>query len=121
MAYTLPDADDVIALTGTQLTSVVVGLIITSAEQMVLTCLEGMTDDKATAVLLWLSAHLVASAAPSNGSLTGRSLGDSNKSWAKASMGDGLKGTTYGQQVLMLDESGCIGRLGRGVATLEII
>jgi len=121
MAYTLPSAADVIGLTGTKLGETLVERIITSAEQVFLQCADNYTDEQATEILLWLSSHMVAATGPTNGSLTGRSLMDSSKSWAKASLGEGLKGSTYGQMVISLDKCGCIGRIGKGVASIKVV
>lgn len=113
-----PDAADVIAITGTKLSSTIVELIINSAELMAADCLVGYDDDVQTAALLWLSAHLVASTSGS-GAVTSRKLGDASKSYATAQLGNGIMGTSYGQQAVALIP--CLGLLGRPTALIEVI
>lgn len=113
-----PSASDVIAITGTKLSSAVVDAIIADAELLAADCLDGVADDKQTAALKWLAAHMVASTNGS-GSVTSKKLGDASKSFAVAQLGDGIAGTTYGQQAIALVP--CLGYLGRAPASLEVI
>lgn len=113
-----PAASDVIALTGTSLPDAVVTTIIGNAGLIAAACLAGVSDERETAALLWLAAHLVAS---TNGSraITSWKLGDASHTYASATTGDGLSGTVYGQQAIALLP--CLATLGRATASLEVI
>jgi len=119
---TPPSSADVIALTGTSLDSAVVDAIIADAVLLVEdnACFAGYSEAKQTAILKWLSAHLVASTS-GDGVVTSEKLGDASQTYGRAPLGDGLKGTTYGQQVLALDTNGCLSGVGRGKASVQVL
>jgi len=98
----LPSANDVITLTGTELTAPVVEAIIADAELIAAQCLEGVDGDRQEAALKWLAAHLVSSAGNTSGSLTSDKLGDAAQTYAKSVTGAGLMGSVYGQQAIAL-------------------
>lgn len=64
----------------------------------------------------WLSAHLAVIRDPQ---LSKEKIGDASNEYARGSLGDGLKGTHYGQQVLLLDTSGRLSQLGKKKVKLE--
>lgn len=119
---TLPSAAAVIALTGTSLTEAVVESIIADAALIAETCIANYGEARQTAIIKWLAAHLVASTATGGEStLTSEKLGDASRTYARATTGEGLKGTMYGQQALSLDTNGCLFRKGNGRATVSVI
>lgn len=118
---TLPTASDVIALTETGLSAAVVTTLIDDAALVAGDCITGYADDRQTAIIKWLAAHMVASTDAGGGTLTSDKLGDASQSYARATMGDGLRGTIYGQQALALDTNGCLTTRGKGRASVEII
>lgn len=71
------------------------------------------------AIVKYLAAHLALSAL--GGQKTQRALGDASETQAPGVLGMTLSGTTYGQQALALDTSGCLARLGRPGAKFEVL
>lgn len=119
MAIAKPSAQDVIDLTGTALDESVVSSIIDDAALMVEDCVKNLSAERQEAIVKWVSAHMIASGG--EGTLTSMKLGDASESYARATLGDGLSGTTYGQQALLLDPNGCLAKLGRAKATIEVV
>ena len=111
-------AAEVIALTGTSLPEAAVGAIIDDALLIAADCIAGVSEARADSAIKWLSAHLVASLG-SEGVLTSRKLGDASKSYARAQVGDGIAGTTYGQQAIAILP--CLARVGRARASIEVM
>lgn len=118
MALQKPSAQDVIDLTETDLPQAVVTAIIDDAALMAEECLKSLTGDRQEAALKWLSAHLIGST-NSGGVLTSEKLGDASESYSRATVGDGISGTVYGQQAIAL--APCLARLGRARASIEVI
>lgn len=75
-------------------------------------CVACLSADRQKAIIKYLAAHLIAST-NSGASKTSSKLGDAQDSYARAQLGDALKGTTYGQQAIALDPSGCLLGLGK--------
>lgn len=114
------DPCTVIALTGCELSEPVVASIIEDAALIADPCLAGVPTIRANAAIKWLAAHLVASTSDQgSATLTSDKLGDASQSWARGQMGDGLMGTTYGQQAVALVP--CLARVGRARASIEVI
>lgn len=113
-----PQASEVIDITGTELSESVVSAIIDDAALMAEECLSFVSDDVGTAALKWLSAHLIAST-EEGGVRTSEKLGDASESFVRAKVGDGIMGTTYGQQAIALVP--CLGRIGRPRAKLRVV
>lgn len=118
----LPSASDVIALTGSSLAEAVVTALIADAALIAEDCVGGYTPERQTAIIKWLAAHLVASTSAGGESvLTSDKLGDASQTYARATTGDSLSGTMYGQQALALDANGCLARKGRARASIETL
>ena len=115
-----PQASDVIALTGTEQSESVVSQIIDDAALIASECIAGYDEYRQRSILKWLAAHLLAST-QEDGVRTSERLGDAQDQFARAKMGDSLKGTTYGQQAIALDTNGCLARLGRAKARLRVV
>lgn len=120
MTTATPDAADVIAIVGGGFTETQVEALIADAVLIAEECVSSYSDDKQKAIIKWLTAHLIVSTTKS-GVVTSERLGDASVSYARASMGDALKGTTYGQQVLLLDTNGCLAKKGRAKSTIEVV
>ncbi len=120
MALAKPEPSDVLAITGPVLPAHVVQGIIDDAALMAERCISQYEADRQKAILKWLAAHLVAST-NDGATMSSSKLGDAQDAWSRASLGDGLKGTVYGQQVLLLDTCGCMSRLGKPRASIEKI
>lgn len=123
---TLPTTSEVISLTGTQFPEEVVDSIIADAALMVERCISPLNEARQTAIIKWVSCHLIASTNGADGSrggaITSFKLGDASETYARAVLsGEGLKATFYGQQALALDPNGCLARLGRPPASVEAI
>lgn len=119
MALTKPTAADVIALTGTDLSSAVVTQIIDDAA-LIGSCVSALTSDEQEAALRWLAAHLVASTSDDGSQVVSSAkLGDASDSYARAKTSDGIAGSTYGQQAIAI--APCLARLGRAKASIEVV
>lgn len=118
---TLPTSSDVIAITGSTLPSAVVDALIADAALVAGDCITPYAADRQTAIIKWLAAHMIASTDANGGTLTQDKLGDASQSYARATLGENLRGTIYGQQALALDTNGCLVTRGKGRASVEII
>lgn len=118
VAVSKPTAAVVIALTGTGFDSATVSAIIDDAAMIAEKCIASYDATRQAAIVKWLAAHLIASTG-GEGVAVSESLGDASTSWQRAPLGDALKGTTYGQQALLLDTNGCLAKQGRARATVE--
>lgn len=116
---TLPTAAEVTALVSGNWDDAVVNAVIADAVLMIdNACFDAYAEDKKTSITKWVAAHMLASTG-SDGTVTSEKLGDASISFARGTLGDGLKGTTQGQQALLLDTNGCLMQLGRAKATIE--
>lgn len=112
MAVEKPSAADVKAIISTALTDEQIGALIDDAALLAEDCIASLSSERQKAILKWLTAHLIAST-DFNGMKTSSKLGDAQDSFARATLGDALKGTTYGQQALALDPCGCLVNIGK--------
>lgn len=115
-----PQPSDVLELTGLDFPEPVVSSVIDDAALMAERCSSAWSDAQETSILKWLSAHLLAST-QDGGVLTSEKLDDASESYSRASVGDGISGTVYGQQAIALDPTGCLARLGRAKADMQVI
>ena len=114
----LPQASDIIELTGTSLSSGFVSALILDAVIIGGECIEGLDPDAQVAALKWLTAHLIAST-NDGATTTSRKLGDAQESYARAQTGNGLMGTAYGQQAIAI--APCLARKGRARAQIKVV
>lgn len=120
MALSKPAASVVISLTGTDLPEPVVTAIIDDAALLAEKCLANFSSDRQVAALKWLAAHLIASTSDEGASVrSSEKLGDAADGFARAQLGNGIMGTTYGQQAVAL--APCLGRLGRPTARVTVV
>jgi uncharacterized protein DUF4054 len=122
MPLTQPNAAAVRAIIETSLTDDQVSSVIADAALLAEGCpaVAGYDPDRQSAIIKWLAAHLIASTARS-GVLTQKSLGDASESYARPATGLNLAGTSYGQQAIALDPSGCLARLGQQRAFFKVL
>ena len=120
MTVAKPAASSVIELTGSERTEAFVQSVIDDAAILAQDCIKGYDADRQEAIVKWLAAHLLAST-QDDAVLTSEKLGDAQQSYARAAMGAALAGTTYGQQALALDPKGCLARLGRSRASVQVV
>lgn len=71
------------------------------------------------AIVKWIAAHLIAST-DQDGIRASEKLGDASDTFARANLGIFLRGTTYGQQALLLDEDDLL-IAGKNRVTIEVI
>lgn len=121
-----PLVEDVRLIIETSLSDAQVQAMIDDAALLVSACVESLECARQTAIIKWVTAHLIAnlSTATSGGAgvVTQESLGDASISYAKPPLlGEGLKSTTYGQQAIALDPNGCIASLGRNQAKVFLL
>lgn len=82
-----------------------------------LTVLATLSESRLTQIELYLAAHLACSLDPR---ISEEKIGDStNKYQGKTDIG--LKGTLYGQQVILLDSTGVLANSDKPKATLECV
>jgi hypothetical protein len=117
MAIEKPSAADVqtiIAATDAQANAA-----IEDAALIAETCVTSLAGDRQKAIIKYLAAHLIASGIGAQ--KTSERLGDASVSWARAQMGQGLLGTSYGQQAIALDPNGCLLKIGKVKAFMETL
>ena len=114
MALQLPTTEAVRAIIRTDLTDGQVGAVIGDAALFAEGCpkVAGYDGTRQAAIIKWITAHMIASTNAGGGSLTQKALGDASETYARPTLGLGLQGTSYGQQAIALDPSGCLSRLG---------
>lgn len=122
MAISKPTATEVIDLTGTELTEAQVTALIDDAALMVEACINTLSADRQSAIVKWVAAHLIQATGDDSGNvLSSTKLGDASDTFARGSLGDGLSGSYYGQQAIALDPNGCLARLGRAKAKIQVV
>lgn len=112
----IPTVNDVRAIILTKKDDAQVQAFIDDAVLLTKSC--GFDGALQKAILRWVTAHLISSTVD-EGVVTSDALGGASRSYARASLGNGLAGTTYGQQALALDTAGCLARLGSARASIE--
>lgn len=119
-----PQPGQVRAIITTSLTDDVIAALIQTARGIADECIRALPPALQVQILTWLTAHLIASMTMSAGGgkqLKSWSTGDASESYAIGTLGDMLKGTTYGQMVAMLDPNGCLLRRGKMAPTWEVL
>lgn len=123
MSIQKPTIDQVRAIVQTALDDTQLGTVIDDAALMVARCVAGLDGDLQAAIVKYVTAHLLASSGRGGESstLTSRKLGDAQKSWSRAQVGQSLAGTAFGQQALMLDPTDCLQTLGTKLARVVVL
>lgn len=85
-------------------------------------CIASLLDATQTIIVKYLAAHLYTVGVNKGaGAKTLEVLGDARTAWASPStVGEGLKLTSYGQQALIFDTTGCLLQLGLRPASFEV-
>jgi len=122
----IPSAAEVRAIITTSLTDPAIEAMIEDAELMVEACIASMTCQRKTAIIKWVTAHLISSMSSitsgGTGVITSDSLGDASRSYAKPTLDStGLFGSTYGQQAMALDPNGCLAALGMRKTLFKVL
>ena len=120
VAVARPEADAVLSLTGAELPASVVDTLIEDAVLMAGNCLKHYGDDRQTAIIKWLAAHLVAST-EGNAEIQSESVDGASQTFVRPEPGEGLRGTSFGRQALGLDYRGCLEGIGKRRPTVEVI
>ena len=115
-----PTAQEVKRIIATALDDDAINQMIEDAAMLGGACVDGYDADRRKIIIRWLTAHLIASS-HNEGALQSESLGDASETYARAQLGDSLRGTVYGQQALALDAKGCLSRIGKKRASVQVI
>lgn len=123
MSLSKPSVAVVKAIIATTLADDAVQAVIDDAALLAEGCPVVASYDAArqSAIVKWLAAHMLASTSAGGGALTQKALGDASETYGRATLGTQLAGTTYGQQALALDPSGCLARLGAKRAFVRVV
>lgn len=108
---------DVLTIMNSSLTGTQVDGFITIANRMVTDNLAGESsfgDDELAEIEKWLTAHLIS--ITKERQVRAETVGDVRVEFT-GKFGDGLKMTTYGQMVLVLDSSGILASMGKQKAS----
>jgi len=120
LAISKPSAEDVRAIIATTMTDPQVSAVIDDAALLAEDCISSLSSARQASIVKWLTAHMIASTGGS-ASRTSKKLGDAAETYAVAQLGEGLRGTTYGQQALALDPNGCLANLGKRGVVFETL
>jgi len=121
-----PSVASVRTLITTSLTDVQIQEIMEDAYAMTARCIDSLPEATKSAIVKYVTAHII-SGLPSASSMTGsgavssESLGDASISFATRTLGSDLRGTTFGETAIALDPNGCLNRLGKGKATIDVL
>jgi len=77
-------------------------------------------QDRKDAIINWITAHLITSTDEYR-QVVSESYGNASITFSSGPIGESLKSTTYGQQALLLDNTGCLNKLGKSKGTIEVI
>lgn len=120
MAITKPDVTDVRAIIATDYDDATITALIDDAALIGESCLSSLSSDRQKSAIKWLTAHMLASTNDTSGKqLESESLGDASKSFQKSTMGEGLKGTAYGQQAIAI--APCLLRASQNTASIQVV
>jgi hypothetical protein len=113
-----PTPSEVLELIGLDLHTSVVESFIDAAELLIEPCSDKLGAGRRTAVLKWVTAHLIYST-NDYGTVSSESHHDVSVSYARPEMGEGLMGTMYGQQAILLAD--CLKRIGKTPGSVQVI
>lgn len=78
------------------------------------------SEAKQKAIIRFLAAHLI-SMNDASARKTSEKIGDASESYSTPVLGDNLRGTTFGQQAIALDSSGCLAKIGKMPMTFKVL
>ena len=122
MALSTPTTSEVRLTITTELSDDAVAQFVADAVLMAEPCtvIETFSEAKQKAIIRFLAAHLIA-ISDASARLSSEKMGDASESYSTPVLGDNLKGTTYGQQAISLDSSGCLSRMGKTPMTFKVL
>lgn len=116
MTLSLPEASDVQQIVKTSLGADTLRAMIADAALIVEDCasIATYTPQRQQAIIKYVVAHMITTTGQGGNSarLSGRRLGDASQTYRTQALGPNLAGTTYGEQALALDPSGCLATIG---------
>lgn len=120
MAISQPTPSEVRTVIKTAITDEQIQQFIDDAVLMTENCdiIATYSEAKQKAIVRWLAAHLIATQAPA---MKSQGIGDASESYESPITGEGLKGSRYGQQAILLDPSGCLAKQGKVKSTFEVL
>lgn len=116
MGINRPAPDDVRKVIATDADDATIDSMIDDAVLMYEHCLKSLDDERQKAALKWIAAHLLFSSdmGGEDTARTTKKIGDATDVYARATLGDGLRGSVFGQRAISFDPSGCLGSDGEG-------
>lgn len=122
MALATPTASEVRLTITTGLSDDAVAQFIADAVLIADDCssIAGFSEAKQKAIIRYLAAHLI-SINDASARKVSESIGDASESFSTPVLSDNLRGTTYGQQAIALDTSGCLGKTGKTPITFKVL
>lgn len=119
---TTPTIAEVKEIITTDLADGVITNLIAETALMVEGCVSGLSSDRQEAIVKWVTAHTIYMLdQKGGGTVTSKKLGDAQTNYAALPLGQGLKGSFYGQQALNLDPNGCLAYIGVKGAKLRVL
>lgn len=122
MALATPTASEVRLTITTTLSDDAVAQFVDDAVLIAEQCssIATFSESKQKAIIRYLAAHLIAMNDASARKIS-ESMGDASESFSTPVLGDALRGTTYGQQAITLDSSGCLAKVGKTPVTFKVL
>lgn len=122
MSVERPAASDVRVVIETSLSDLQIEGLITEAVLMVEKCVSSYEAERQKAIVRWVTAYLIDNIRnQGGGGVQSDSLGDASRSYFSGALGEGLAENGYGLKAIALDPSGCLMRIGKSKATIEVI
>lgn len=117
---TMPTTESVQALLSVEFTAATINAAITDAALMVEDC--GYTDSREEAIVRYLAAHLLSSSQPGGaGNVKSENIDGTAYTLGGAVVGMGLKGSSFGQQALLLDKNRCLQDIDTKQARMDLL
>lgn len=122
MTLATPTASEVRLTVTTSLTDAAIDQFVGDAVLMAEVCsvIPTFSEAKQKAIIRFLAAHLI-SMNDASVRKTSESIGDASESFSTPVLGDALRGTTFGQQAIALDSSGCLANIGKTPMTFKVL
>lgn len=124
MAIAQPTTAEVKQIVG-EFPDALVSAAIADAVLIVEDCVSSFTTERQTAIVKWVAAHLIVLTAEgstgSAGAVRSEKLGSASVTYMRPAQGSNLRATSYGEQALLLDDSGCLARRGKASRTFKVL
>lgn len=121
MSETLPTPAEVRQIIATGLSDADIAAIIEDAALVVGECVASLDEDRAKAIIKYVTADIIASTVSTSGGgpRTAKALGDASESYSSGGIGQEFGKSAYWSRAMLLDPKGCLANLGRRRAMLE--